>query len=364
MIKRISLLFLLFASILSQKALAVSIVLDGTQTLLSGHKCQTAKYRFGTQSSYLGNNIDLILEVTSEDNEYSRGKCVEIVDNVIGFNLRDKADNNNLSYMDVKVTVVKKGTQTPINVDTITVTYFDLDNNPDYTDTDDVYYKNPTKVYLSEFTNVTQSTGSFFSNYTTKLKGQTTGNCNDDATLLQKECRGGVSFDNTSSFYARVQNDNAYGTSSNKYNYRLIQFSFELKDLTPLMSNIEVPCGTVNYSTSNSSWIEGTEHSPYSKNLNISKTIKVTNSQSVKVTVNGETEHNFDWIYIYDKNGNQIYKDSGNLNNTPFTVSGSEVTIKLTSDHFIEKSGAIVTIEGIGCEEEPIVSITDSIEIT
>ncbi len=86
MIKRFILLFLLFASILSQKSLAVSIVLDGTQHLLSGHPCQTAKYRFGIQSSYQGNDIDIILEVTNEDNEYSSNEdstaiCYALTDN-------------------------------------------------------------------------------------------------------------------------------------------------------------------------------------------------------------------------------------------------------------------------------------------
>jgi hypothetical protein len=359
MIKRFFLLFLFFVSILSQKLLATSITLDGTQTLLSGHQCQTAKYRFGTQSSYQGQDIDLILDVIDEDNEYSEGKCVDIVDNVIGFRLRDTDRWNNYAYLDVKVTVVKKGTQIPLNVDTITVTNFDLDNNPDYTDTDDVYYQNPTKVYLSEFTNVTKSTDNFFGDYSIKLKGQDSGNCNDNATLLQKECRAGVSFDNTSSFYARVQNDNAYGTLNGYPDaYRLIQFSFELKDLTPLMSEIEVPCNdTINYSTFNNSWIEGDTHFTYNNNIDISKTIKVTDAQNLKLTINGETEKNFDWIYIYDENDNEIYVGSGIFNNKSIDISGSEVTIRLTTDGSITKSGLTINLEGLGCQEEPTISL-------
>ena len=365
MIKRFLLLFMLFVSFFSQKALAISIVLDGTQKLISGQECQTATYRFGTQSSYQGQPIDLILEVTAEDNEYNADKCVDIVDNVIGFRLRDKDFSNNYAYMDIKVTVVKKGTLTPLNVDAITVTNFDLDSNPYYTGTDDVYYKNPTKVYLSEFTNVTESRGSFFNNYTTKLKGQSSGNCDDSATLLQKECRGGVSFNNTSSFYARVQNDNAYGTYNSRYEaYRLIQFSFELKDLTPLMSDIELPCGISNYSTSNNSWIEGTTHTRYIDNMDISKTFKIENTQSIKLTINGETEKNFDWVYIYDENNNQVYVGSGIFNNTPITVTGSKVTVRVTSDRSVTKSGISVKIEGVGCEEEPIISIVNPVEIT
>ncbi len=365
MIKRFLLLFMLFVSFFSQKALAISIVLDGTQELISGQECQTATYRFGTQSSYQGQPIDLILEVTAEDNEYNANKCVDIVDNVIGFRLRDKDFSNNYAYMDIKVTVVKKGTLTPLNVDAITVTNFDLDSNPYYTGTDDVYYKNPTKVYLSEFTNVTESRGSFFNNYTTKPKGQSSGNCDDSATLLQKECRGGVSFNNTSSFYARVQNDNAYGTYNSRYEaYRLIQFSFELKDLTPLMSDIELPCGISNYSTSNNSWIEGTTHNRYIDNMDISKTFKIENTQSIKLTINGETEKNFDWVYIYDENNNQVYVGSGIFNNTQITVTGSKVTVRVTSDRSVTKSGISVKIKGVGCEEEPTISIANPVEIT
>jgi len=352
-------LFLLFISVigLSTYMYAVSIELDGTQTLLNGSQCQNVKYRFGTNSSYQGQDIDLILEITDEDNDYSNGKCVDIIDNVVGFRIRDKDSNDNIAYMDIKVTVVKKGTLTPINVDSINITNFDLDNNPSYTDTDDVYYQNPTKVYLSQYTNVTQDNGDFYNQYSTKLKGQDSGNCDDSATLLQKECRAGVSFENSSSFYARVQNDNAYGTSSHDYNYRLIQFSFELKDLTPLMTTIEIPCGTLNLSTFNDSWIEGTQHSEYINDLDISKTIKITNTQSIKVTINGETEHNYDWIYIYDKNGNEIYKKSGTFDNEIITVPNSEITIKFTSDYSITKTGVTVNIEGIECFEDPNISI-------
>ncbi len=352
MIKRFFLFTLLFASILSQKTLAISIKLDGTQTRLSGIECQTAKYRFGTQSSYQGQDIDIILEILAQDNEYNDDKCVDIVDNVIGLRLRDKDNRNNDAYMDIKVTVVKKNSETALNVDTINVTNFDLDNNPDSTDTDDVYYQNPSKVYLSEYTNVTQSSGFFFDKYTKKLKGQDVGNCTDDANLLEKECRGGVSFNNTSTFYARVQNDNAYGRDAYYSNrYRLIQFSFELKDLTPLISTTEIPCGTIgNYSTAGNSWIDGTQKSAYSNGLNISKTIEVTDSKNIKITINGETEKDYDWLYIYDENNSQVYLESGAFHNESITISGSKVTIQLTSDDSIEKSGLTIKVEGLTCQ--------------
>jgi len=375
MIKRFFLLLLLFASILSQKALAVSIVLDGTQTLLSGTDCQTASYRLGTLASYQGNDIDLIVDVIQEDNEF-QGPCVTIQNNVLSFNIKDRDNNWNWgdtsASMDFKVTVVKKDTQIPLNVDILSITNFDLDSSNErrtnyyqYTKSDDVYYKNPSKVYLSEQTNVSKHFGNYYNEYNIRLEGQTTGNCNDSATLTELGCRAGVIYNNTSTFQARVQNDFAYSYLHEYPNYyRLIQFSFELKDLIPLMSEVEVPCGTVNYSTSNDSWIEGTGHNGYIDNLDMSKTVKVTDAQNLKITINGETEHNFDWIYIYDENNNQIYVGSGHFNNKIVNISGSEVTIKLTSDGSETKTGVTVTIEGIGCEEDPTVSIANSVEIT
>ena len=364
MLNRLRLLFMVTIFFFTQRVVAVDIVLDGTQELISGEECGTAMYRFGTNSKYQEQDIDLILEVTGEDNDYTHDKCVDIIDNVVSFRLKDEDRDDNMAYMDFKVTVVKKGTLVPLLVDRIHVTNFDLDNNPSYTDTDDVYYREPTKVYLSEYTNVTASTGNFYNNYTLKLKGQTSGNCNDNATLLQKECRAGVSFDNIATFYARVQNDNAYGTTSGYYynTYRLIQFSFEIKDLTPLMSEVEIDCGKeLNLSLQNNSWIESQTHNGYSNNIDISKRIKIENSDGIKVTINGESEHNYDWLYIYDESGNEVFVGSGVFNNREITLSGSEVKIRFTSDGSITKSGLTIRVEGQNCNSEPIVSIQDAI---
>jgi len=119
---------------------------------------------------------------------------------------------------------------------------------------------------------------------------------------------------------------------------------------------IEIPCSTVNYSTSSNTWIEGTHATSYENNLNISKTIKMSNTTNLRVTVSGEIEEgngaNYDWIYVYDKDGNEIYKDDGELNNTPFIVSGNEVMIKLHSDGGVNGSGATIKIEGTSCSDK------------
>ena len=153
-----------------QTAFSVSITLNGTQTLLSGSDCSTAKYRFGTINSYNGEYLDLIVEVTEADNEYNDGACVGISNNVVSFRLKNIDTYNDLAYMNVVFTVVQKNTLIPITVDKLSIVNFDLDrsNNLDYSSTDDVYFKNPTNSYISKDSDVVPSTGNFFNNYTMK----------------------------------------------------------------------------------------------------------------------------------------------------------------------------------------------------
>ena len=358
--KKIILIILAVMS-LSQYSIAIDIELDGTQDLISGDDCQEATYRFGTEATYQGHDLDLIVSVEEEDNEYS-GPCIGITDNVLSVRIKDTDRFNELAYVNLKVTIVQKDTFTPVVVDSINITNFDLDrsNNLQASGTDDVYYKDPSKVYLSSRTNVTQSSGLFYNDYNTKLKGQSTGNCDDSATLVTEECRAGVVYNNTSTFYARVQNDNAYSQYYNYYYYhRLIQFSFEIKDLTPLMPEQDVvECSTVSYSTGEDQWIAGSTPSTYENDQNMIKNLSMSNAEELKITVSGETESNYDWLYIYDKDNNPVYQKSGNLNNTPFTISGSELVMKLTSDGSVRALGGTVTIEGLGCTP-PTLSIDD-----
>jgi len=368
-------LFLLFFSLFTfnSSLFAIDIELDGTIQTINGTDCQTATYKLGTLASYQGEALDLIVDVIQEDNEY-KGPCVSIENNVLSFNIKDRDNNWNSTSAsaDIKVTVVKKNTTTPVNVDVLSITNFDLDSSNErrrnyskYTKSDDVYYRNPSKVYLSEGTHVTKHTGNYYNIYNTRLEGQTTGNCDDSATLTELGCRAGVIYNNISTFEARVQNDFAYSYRYESPNYyRLIQFSFEVKDLTPLMTTTETSCDAKSYSTSGDLWIEGNEHNGYSNNLDISKTIKVKDAETIKVTLSGETEDTYDWIYIYDENGNQIKKVSGNLNDiAPFSIDGSEVTIRLKSDYSNSTSGVTIKIEGQGCEEEPTVSIVKSAKV-
>ena len=368
MIKRFILLFLLSILILNQKIFAVNIVLDGTKTLISGTDCSTAKYRFGTTSSFNGENLDIILDVIAEDNDYIGGACVDTQDGVISFHIRDRDYYNNVASMDLKFTVVKHNTDTPIDVDTLTVTNFDLDSNPDYTASDDIYYKNPLQTLISQDSEVLKQSGSFYSSYSVKLRGKIDGNCNDSATLTELSCRAGAIWKNTSQIYARVQNDNAYGTLNlNSYPtaHRLIQFSFEYDDIAPLISdnNETKDCGVYNYSINGSKWTESSTHSTYNNNLIIQRTISIPDASKLKISFSGESEHNYDFLYIIDENGVE-HKYSGNFNNMgDLIVDGSSVTLKFTSDGSITKSGITVTIDSVECNDNPTVAIEKSLSI-
>jgi uncharacterized repeat protein (TIGR01451 family) len=233
----ISLIFSFLYLFIPTNAQAVDLVLNGTKTLLSGVECGVSKYRFGTTSSYNGKQLDLILDVLEEDNDYF-GPCVQLTGNQVSFYLRDEDAGDNIAYMDLKFTVVEKGTLTPVEVDRILVTNFDLDRSDSLSlsATDDVYYRNADGAYISNNSLVQYSEGAFYGGkYNVKMRGRTSGNCNDSTSTTDVTCRAAAIWINgengvnkISTIYARAQNDNAYGTSANRNYLRLIQFSFEL----------------------------------------------------------------------------------------------------------------------------------------
>ena len=98
--------------------------------------------------------------------------------------------------------------------------------------------------------------------------------------------------------------------------------------------------GTLQASTT---WTTG----HYGNNVNRSKTLSISGASSLTVTVLGETENSYDFIYIYDANGQQIKRFTGHINET-FTVSGSSIKAKLTSDYSQTRSGVTVTIASVG----------------
>ena len=210
-----------FLLLISSEAFALSITLDGTRTVMSGTDCDIATYRFGTNATWNGQALDMLVEVNSEDNDLTTGQCVYVSGGVLTVDLRDLDAGDDIAFHDVTLTMVQKNTLTPVFVDRITATGFDLDANgvttgSTSTGTDDIYLSGPGASYLSGATNVTYSTGSFPGGHDIFMKGQVVGNCLDTPTTPVPSCRASASWvggstNLVSSISVRFQNDNAYG---------------------------------------------------------------------------------------------------------------------------------------------------------
>ncbi len=98
------------------------------------------------------------------------------------------------------------------------------------------------------------------------------------------------------------------------------------------------------------SWTTGA----YGNNEDRREALRITDATNLVVTITGETEARYDFIYIYDENGNQIAKLDGTIDET-LTVEGSSITARLTSDGSVTKSGVTVSIaKPDGGGEEPV----------
>jgi hypothetical protein len=233
-------LFLLSSVLLyNSQAFAISIIANSI-IMESGTDCGIATYRISTDTTFDGQNLDLILEITDEDNDLAAGSdCVSLDSGNILFKVKDNdGAANPEGWMNATVTVVQQGTTTPVTVDRLVITGFDLDiNGGGGTDTDDMYLSNPDGSFLSVNTNVTYSEGSFFGGaYTAKLKGQTTGNCNDGQASPDPACRASAIILNTPSVNFRIQNDNAYSGAGNQAYQRWFFASFRVENLDSLIN--------------------------------------------------------------------------------------------------------------------------------
>ncbi len=219
MIRKIKYLLFAVVALCSTQVFALSISLDSTSSIDSGVDCEVATYRFGTNESWNGTALELLVEVFAEDNENTNGFCVGVTDGVFTVNLRDTDVGDDVAYVDANFTVVSAGTTTPIPVDRITATGFDLDKSAGTgalsTDTDDIYLSGAGAAYLSGSTNVTYSSGSFPGGHDVHMKGQTQGDCADSPATPVPSCRASASWvgagNLVAGFSARFQNDNAYG---------------------------------------------------------------------------------------------------------------------------------------------------------
>ncbi|MGB7247802.1 MAG: GEVED domain-containing protein [Phormidesmis sp.] len=242
---------LILSSLFTPEAKAVSIELTGSRSVISGTDCDIATYRYRTNTIYNGQALDLLVEVLGEDNEYTNGpSCVGTSSGKLAVRIRDKDSADDVGYVELKVTVVEKDTTTPVEVDRLTVTSFDLDTNAGTAPagTDDTYFQAPDSVYISEDSEVQYSGGSFFGGqYQAKLKGTDQRDCSDTPDNPENACRASAVFtsgdsgiNRVSSVVVRMQNDDAYGQlapADEPTFFRQFRLSFEIEDFEPTVTD-------------------------------------------------------------------------------------------------------------------------------
>ncbi len=324
----------------SVNIMAIDISLDGTIEKIAGNSdinyCETGdKFRVGTTATYHGEEIDLIVEVIAEDNEYDEyvsdslgTPCIGVSNGLLETRLRDHDnDGSKLAYMDLKIIPVLKDTETILEIDRFVFSGFDLDSSGQTTGeyatkTDDVYFITPTIGYISQDSQVTYSEGDFGNGFDKKLQGRESGNCDDSKDSPEPECRGGGilaegsnGFNQVDSIYIRVANDNAYSDTDSKSAHRLIQLSFEEGDFN-VMLNGAVDHGDApnSYEDSNNTidvgmilgigLVADNENAQYSTNADADDKVEVN-------TTNFDDEDSIYVIHGSEKN-NEFYINQNN----------------------------------------------------
>ncbi len=101
------------------------------------------------------------------------------------------------------------------------------------------------------------------------------------------------------------------------------------------------PTTSVVHSNARIQWSTGR----YGNNEDRSEVLFIPGADLLTVSVLGETESCCDHLYIYDENGNEIKSLRGNINEV-FTINGSSITARLTTDGSATRSGVTVSVTG------------------
>lgn len=128
--------------------------------------------------------------------------------------------------------------------------------------------------------------------------------------------------------------------------YILDLYNFDRSNYGNLTLHIEIGAPTPTGTT----WVKNaagtsayTDPTPYGDNVDITETLaSTTNSTTVSVTVSGETEPGYDYIYITDSANNTVQYD-GSISAT-YDAVGPTVTIRFTSDGSQQPSNGGVTV--------------------
>ena len=126
-------------------------------------------------------------------------------------------------------------------------------------------------------------------------------------------------------------------------------------DSSVTRSGVTVAVRAATPTPTNTTWTTGA----YTNNEDRQQVLSIPNATNLRVTVTGETERRYDFIYIYDANGNELKKLDGSINET-FIVSGSQITAKLTTDASVNRAGVTVSIQsinGVADTQKPTITL-------
>lgn len=119
---------------------------------------------------------------------------------------------------------------------------------------------------------------------------------------------------------------------------------------------------TIKYSHTSNVSDDKAQNGNYDDGLNYSEVISIPGALKIKISIEGTTESNYDYLYIWEgnhpdylpsKNGDSdgfIASISGNLNGKTYEIEGDSVTFGFSSDSSTGKYGYFATIESIDTE--------------
>lgn len=123
--------------------------------------------------------------------------------------------------------------------------------------------------------------------------------------------------------------------------FKLYKYFFILFFLSFFSSALYATTWVVNSDTTSAY----TNPSNYDNYSDITTTLTISSAVALEITITGETEGNYDFLYVTDASGNTVSYD-GTINTT-YTVVGNSITIHFTSDYSINRSGVTVSIQSV-----------------
>ena len=90
---------------------------------------------------------------------------------------------------------------------------------------------------------------------------------------------------------------------------------------------------------------EWSSPSPYQDNMNEWVKLEITDAENITVSVTGETERSYDFIYIWNEDNSTKLKTFHGHIDESFDINSNSININFKSDYSVARDGVTVTIE-------------------